>query len=103
MEHLSRYQSAARLPLFLTVLFVIQNLVFNSWVHLFPNPDILFLILESFTLGVLLYGPAALLRSRMRFASLISVSLIVSLIFISQYLYFSFYGGFLQASALRYA
>ena len=103
MERFSRYQSAARLPLFLTALFVVQNLVFNFWVHLTPNPQVLFLILESFTLGVLLYGPAILLRARVRFAYLFSISLVVSLIFISQYLYFSFYGGFLQASALRYA
>ncbi len=103
MERFSRYQSAARLPVFLMALFVVQNLVFNSWVHLTPNPQILFLILESFTLGVLLYGPAVLLRNRVRFAYLFSISLIISLIFISQYLYFSFYGGFLQASALRYA
>lgn len=103
MERFSHYQSAALLPLFLIVLFVIQNLIFNSWVHLYPNPAVLFLILESFTLGVLLYGPAILLGTRVRFAYLFSVSLVISLIFISQYLYFSFYGGFLQASALRYA
>jgi len=87
----------------LTVIFILQNTIFNSWVHLSPSQEFLFLIFESFTLGILLYGPAVLLHGRLRYTYLFGVSTAVSLVFISQYLYFSFYGGFLQASALRYA
>ncbi len=103
MERIFRYLSAARLPLALTALFIVQNLAFNAWVHLSPNPELPSLLFESFTLGIFLYGPAVLLGPRSRYLFLFCVSIAVSLVFVSQYIYYSFFGGFLQASALHYA
>lgn len=103
MVSMHRYVRVALLPLSLVVLFVIQNLLFNSWVHLFPNPNLSLLLIEVVTLGILFFCPAVLLSHRARYIYLLVVSTFVSLIFISQYLYFSFFGGFMQASALEYS
>ena len=97
------YLTAFKIPLLLAAIFVVQNLIFNSWVKLGNNPTLPVFLLECLTLGILLYGPAVLLGKRSRYFYLLTVSLAVSAVFISQYLYFSFYGGFLQASALKYA
>jgi phosphoglycerol transferase MdoB-like AlkP superfamily enzyme len=103
MKNLTRFFYGLWLILFLVVLFVLQNQIFNSFVHLTPNPDIFLFFTESFTLGLLLYGPAILFGKRTRYIYLFLMSLVVSIYFISQYLYFSFYGGFFQASALEYS
>jgi phosphoglycerol transferase MdoB-like AlkP superfamily enzyme len=103
MKQFFFYFSASRLPVFLAVLFVIQNQFFNSWVHLSPNPNLPLFLMECFTLGILLYGPGVLFGIRTRYLYFLIISLVVSAVFISQYLYFSFYGGFLQASAWKYA
>ncbi len=103
MKKFSSYSAALWFPVFLAALFVVQNQIFNYWVHLSSNPQLLFFLTENFTLGILLYGPAVLLGHRTRYLYLFVVALLVSLIFIAQYLYFSFFGGFLQASALKYA
>ncbi len=103
MVSFSRYLRAAWLPLVLIFLFVIQNLLFDSWAHLFPDPNLLFLIVEVVTLGILFFGPAVLFGARGRYVYLLIVSAIISLILISQYVYFSYFGGFMQASALEYS
>jgi lipoteichoic acid synthase len=103
MAALSRYIRASWLPASLILLFVVQNLFFNSWVHLTPNPDPSFFVIECITLAALFYGPAVLFGGWPRYVYLLLVSLPLSGIFISQYIYFSLFGGFLQASAFEYA
>lgn len=103
MERFRNWPDATVLPLLLVALFVIQNIIFNIWTHLSPNPEFGFFLLLSITLGTLLFGPAVFFGKRMRFFYLFATSFFAALIFASQYLYFSFYGGFMQASALKYA
>jgi lipoteichoic acid synthase len=103
MAALSRLVRASWLPLLLVVLFVVQNVVFIVWVQLFPDPSPGLLLSGSIALGVLFYGPAILFGGWSRYAYLLAVSAITSAIFVSQYIYFSLFGGFLQASALQYA
>lgn len=103
MATLLRTARALWLPLFLIVLFVIQNVVFIVWVQLFPDPAPGLLLAASIALGALLYMPAMLFAKWSRFLYLLVASAVASAIFISQYIYFSLYGGFLQASALQYA
>jgi len=95
--------SALRLPAILAGLFVIQNQIFNIFVHLSPNQYLFQSVLISFSLGMLLYGPAELLPKIWRTVYLLAVSLVVAFLFIAQYLYFSYFGGFMQASVLGYA
>ncbi|MDB5188293.1 MAG: hypothetical protein JWO50_813 [Candidatus Kaiserbacteria bacterium] len=103
MKILYTYARALIVPVGLVIIFVIQNLIFNNWVHLDPNPENAIFVFDCAIFGVLLYMPGILCRGIWRFIYYLCVSVILSAIFISQYLYFSFYGGFLQASALRYA
>lgn len=87
----------------LILLFVVQNQLFNRWVDIVGNPDIIISLLESATFAALMYGPALLFRRHARYAYLIVASLIVALVFCAQFTYFAFFGGFMQASALKYA
>jgi phosphoglycerol transferase MdoB-like AlkP superfamily enzyme len=103
MKKIIHYIEAFQLPLILAAIFVVQNQIFNMWTRLSPNFDLPFLFTFCFVFGMLLYGPAVIFKKQARYIYLLVVSSIVSLIFISQYLYFSFFGGFLQASALKYA
>jgi lipoteichoic acid synthase len=103
MTALLRTARASSLPILLVVLFVIQNLIFIAWVQLLPDPAPGLFLAGTIALGALLYMPAVLLGGWSRYAYLLIASAVVSAIFISQYIYFSLYGGFLQASALQYA
>lgn len=95
--------SAAWLPVLLILLFVWQNQMFNVWIGLTPNPFILQFALTTFALGILFYGPSLLFGKRLRYLYLLIISCAVSMLFIAQFLYYSYSGGFLQASALKYA
>ncbi len=52
--------------------------------------------------GVLLYGPAILMRRRPRYLYLAGTSLFISLLFIAHTIYAHYAGGFLSISALKY-
>ncbi len=88
------------LPIVLAVLFVLQNTAFNDWLNIEPN-IYMQMYASAFALGVLLYGPAAFMRSRSRYVYLMTISLFVSGILMAEYLYYSYSGGFLQISALK--
>ncbi|MFA5830546.1 MAG: LTA synthase family protein [Candidatus Paceibacterota bacterium] len=103
MKRVFPYVSILRLPAVLAGLFVAQNHLFNSFVHLSPNFFLFQFIFITFSLGMLLYAPAMFFKKFGRFIYLIAVSLAVAAVFISQYLYFLYFGGFMQASALKYA
>ncbi len=103
MKRISFPFSALRLPAVLAGLFVLQNEIFNLFVHFPANPYIFQFIFITFSLGILLYGPSELFPKMGRIIYLSVISTIVSLLFISQALYFSYFGGFMQASAFAYA
>ncbi|MDE2079599.1 MAG: sulfatase-like hydrolase/transferase, partial [Patescibacteria group bacterium] len=97
------YLKALRLPLILVAIFLVQNFFFNLWVGLYPSPMIFSLLVASVTLGVIVYGPGALMNGVWRYVYLFGASVAVSALLVSQYVYFAYFGGFLQASALTYA
>ena len=91
------------LPLVLVVIFVIQNHLFNYWLNISPGNYVWRRSLVTAALGILLFAPALLINKRFKYPYLAVASLLAALIFSSQYLYYSYSGGFLQASALFYA
>jgi phosphoglycerol transferase MdoB-like AlkP superfamily enzyme len=91
------------LPLVLVAIFVLQNHLFNLWLKIVPGEYVLRRTVVTAALGILLFGPAIFLSKRFRYWYLAIISLIVAAIFTAQYLYYSYSGGFLQASALFYA
>ena len=100
MKKVSRCAKSLFLPTMLVVLFVLQNTAFNHWLNIEPGVYVQ-IYAAAFALGVLLYGPATFMRSRSRYVYLIVISVLVSVILIAEYLYYSYAGGFLQISALK--
>ncbi|MCK9351869.1 MAG: LTA synthase family protein [Candidatus Paceibacterota bacterium] len=103
MKQILSRNSFIFLPLSLAVLFVAQNQIFNVLVGLHNNPFLSQFMFATFALGVILYAPSVLFPRWWRYGYLCIISIAVAALFISQYLYFSFFGGFMQASALKYA
>ena len=96
------YLHVGWLPLLLILVFILQNYFFILWLHIRQDPYILRPIAASTALGILLFGPAILLNKWMRYVYLSIISLLVAIIFSFQFLYYTYSGGFLQASALFY-
>jgi len=92
-----------RLPLVLVAIFIVQNFLFNYWLKIEPGEYAARRLAATAALGVLLFAPALLVGKRLKYPYLISVSLIPATILSVEYLYYSYSGGFLQASALLYA
>lgn len=102
MQLFLKYFEQSKLVLLLIGLFVVQNQIFNLSVHFFYNPYFRIFLMESLTLGVLLYGPAIFFKKKFRYIYLSIISIFISLLFSSQYIYYSFYGGFFQTSVFEY-
>jgi lipoteichoic acid synthase len=100
LKRTGEFVGAAFLPVLLVLLFVAQNAAFNLWLHIVPQiyPQMYFAV---FALGMVLYAPAACLRPDRRHAYLLLMSALLSVLFIAEYLYYSYAGGFLQVSALK--
>jgi len=96
------YIEAIFLPLMLAALFVIQNQAFNKWLGLYSKEFSLRLSLVAFALGIILYGPALLFIKRYKYIYLFLVSILVSIIFCGQFLYYKYSQSFLQFSAIKY-
>ncbi|MBI5230500.1 MAG: LTA synthase family protein [Candidatus Magasanikbacteria bacterium] len=101
LKKLLFYLNAARLPIVLAGIFVVQNQIFNFWLHIVPQLYLVRASVVTFALGILLYGPVVFFEKRLRYWYLLLISFIISLLFISEYLYYSYYRAFLQASALK--
>ena len=99
-EKLRFYFSEAFLPIFLIIIFVIENQLFNIWLGVVPHIYWVRGTVAMLALGLLLYGPALLIRSKWRYAYLGLTSLLASLILLTEFLYFKYADGFLQFSAL---
>jgi lipoteichoic acid synthase len=92
------------LPTSLTVLLVIETLLFNGWLNLTSGFYIWRCVAASAGLSMILFFPAVFFTKRnTRYLYLFLISLFVCLIFISQFLYYRYSGGFLQASSLSYS
>ena len=94
----------AWLPIILVIFFVLETLFFNNWFNIASGFYTRNCIFVSISLGTVLFFPALFFKKRKtRYLYLSFVSLITTLIFISQFLYYKYSGGFLQASSLSYA
>ena len=102
MKRFSIPKSSLSLPAVLSGLFVAQNQFFNSAAHLSPNPYLFQFFFTTFFLGMLLYGPAVFFKKKIRDLYLFVMGAVITLIFTAQYLYFSYFGGFMQASVVKY-
>lgn len=89
-------------PIFLTLLFVWQNLAFNNWLGIFPGQYLIRRGLVTFALGTVLFGPAVFFKKTVRHLYLFFACAFVSSIFISEFIYYQYFGAFLQASAIKY-
>jgi len=98
-----KYLSAIFPVILLMGIFVVQNHIYNICFDLSKPTFLGQFLLSSFALGVLLYGPMVLFGLRARYTYSFVVSLFVSAIFFAQYLYHSYSGAYLQASAIKYS
>ena len=92
------------LPIVLTVLLVVETLLFNWWLNIVWGSFMWRCVAASVGLEHDPFFPAVFFAKRyMRYIYLCLISMLVSLIFISQFLYYRYSGGFLQASSLVYS
>ncbi|MGC9602202.1 MAG: LTA synthase family protein [Minisyncoccia bacterium] len=92
------------LPTVLALLLIAETLLFNWWLDIVWGSFMWRCVAASVGLSAVLFFPAMFFEKRyIRYAYLFLVSLLVSLVFISQFLYYRYSGGFLQASSLVYS
>ncbi|MEK7644196.1 MAG: LTA synthase family protein, partial [Patescibacteria group bacterium] len=96
------YLFRARMPLALIALLVLQTHFFNIWLGLDPNQYLVRRTASAAALGFLLFGPAVLLKKKTGAWYLGVISSATAIIFICQFLYYSYSGGFLQPTAFFY-
>ncbi len=102
------YIKILSLPLFLVVLFVIQNEAFNYWLNIYSKTYFFRLLWVTFGLGVVFYGPVLLFtplgigKRRYKYWYLLLISFLISAIFLAQFLYYRYSQSFLQFSAIKY-
>lgn len=97
---IKKYLILCALPLALSFAFVLQNYLFNRLIGI-KNYSFR-LIFSTFSLGLLIYTPAILFRKNQKYLYSFISTIIISMVFVSQFIYFHYSSGFLQASALRY-
>lgn len=100
---LYHYCKIGWLPLVLIVVFVIQNHLFDLWLHIPIRPYFIRRTVVTAAFGSFLFLPALLMNKHIKYFYLILASIFTTIIFIVQFLFYSYSGGFLQASALFYA
>lgn len=89
------------LPLLLILLFVAQSRFFNWKLHISMAISQQALI-SAFSVAILLFGPAMVLRRRARYIWLIVASTIAEVLFVAQYIYYLSFDTFIRGSAIRY-
>lgn len=97
-----KYTQVLWLPLALILLSIVQTYIFNAWVGI-NNPHPVRLFSSSLAISTLIFGLGLVFPANKQRWYLAAASILTSLIFITQFLYFSYYSSFLQASALKYA
>ncbi len=104
LANLKRYAQVAWLPVVLTILLVVEVYLFNRWLNIIPSFYFFRRTAANVSLGAFIFGSAIFFRRKSsRYMWLVTASVFVALVCISQYLYYEYSGGFLQASALSYA
>jgi len=101
---MKRYLAIAWLPCALTLLLVCESGLFDHWLNV--SAGLYFWRRAAATIGLsaIIFFPAVFFRGRIgRYIYLGVVSLIVAFVFVAQFLYFRYSGGFLQASSIAYA
>ena len=99
-----RFIEVIWLPTALTFLLVAETLFFNLYFNIASGMYIWHCIFASVSLSAAIFFPAAFFTKRKsKFIYLSLISALVAAIFISQFLYYKFSGGFMQASSLGYA
>lgn len=96
------YLKAGILPLALVFLFVMQNVAFNYWLDLYSKEFFIRLVLVNFSLGIVLFAPSLFFGKKLKYAYLFLTSVLVSVLFSAQFLYFKYSESFLQFSAIKY-
>lgn len=100
---LHHYCKIGWLPLVLIIIFVVQNHLFDLWLHIPIRPYFIRRTVVTAAFGSFLFLPALLTNKHVKYFYLILASIFTSIIFIIQFIFYSYSGGFLQASALFYA
>ncbi len=104
MQFIKRQIEFFWLPIVLSVLLAVETNFFNVWLNLANQYYFPRLVAASVGLSMLLFFPAVFFSKRnFRYMYLSLVSIIVSLIFVSEFLYYKYSNGFLEASSLGYA
>jgi lipoteichoic acid synthase len=101
-DYLRRLFNVYWLPAALILVFVLQNQFFNVWLNISLHDYFTRRLVVTIAFGLLAFGSALLLNKRWKYLYLGLVSSLVAFVFVAQYLYYSYMGGFLQASALFY-
>lgn len=101
-SQIKNYCLVIALPVFLTLLFVLQNQAYNSWLNIYPSQYVARRLLVTLALGIIVYGPALLFKKRGQYIYLFLASTLISFIFVAQFVYFEYAAAFLQVSALKY-
>ncbi len=92
------------LPLVLAVLLVVETSFFNSWLGVASPLFFWQCVAASVGLSMVLFLPAVFFaKKRARYIYLLVVSALVAFIFVAQFIYYRYSGGFLQASSLAYS
>jgi len=99
-----RYLSIVWLPLVLTILLIGESYFFNHWLDIAPGLYFWRSVAATIGLSALVFFPVVFFTKKLsRCIYLMCVSVAIAFIFISQFLYYKYSGGFLQASVLGYA
>ncbi len=99
-----RIISVSWLPILLTALLVIETLLFNSWLGVASPAFVERCIAASVGLSMVLFFSAVFFTKRStRYVYVLATSLVVAIIFIAQFVYYKYSGGFLQGSSLAYS
>lgn len=101
-EKFLSYIEVVFLPILLSILFALQNFAFNWWLDIYSKTYSVRLFLVTFALGIILYGPALVLKKRYKYFYLFLISFLISFIFSAQFLYYRYSQSFLQFSAIKY-
>jgi len=97
-----KYSKILFLPLFLSIIFVIQNYFFNYWLDIFAKIYDNRLFASTFALGIILYYSCFFFNKKYRYIFLLAISLFISILFSAQFLYYRYSQSFLQFSAIKY-
>lgn len=102
-KQVQNYLKIIWLPLLLILILALESNLYNLWLNIIPSLYVFRRTVSSLALGALIFGPAVFMPRRAKYVYSLVVSLLVATIFVGEFLYYRYSGGFLQFSALFYA